>query len=129
MLKSLSLLAVLALSAIALPAPAHAVCDYNALHADALTFWRNAIGWSYTDHWIAWINGTSCGSGNSDERGYHQSGQPDYWELFDGTSCGTAGAIKQLNSQVYFKPTTWVYYGQFACTCSTSTGTHECHWL
>lgn len=134
MMKSLSLLAVLVFSAICMPAPAHAdTCTLSALRSAATNFFQNYIGIAnYSQTSYGSISGSNCGTNGylSEEVAYNHPGEPAFWEAFYGTHCSTPTASpRALETQIYWKPTTWQFYGQFRCLCNIPNGAIGCGWF
>lgn len=138
MKHALALLAALTLFTVTAP-PAHANCTtpsgaYDQLSTAALTFFHNYIGQSQIETYQGTFAGPCQNAGGwESNRTYHASGQPDFWQALEGTNCWSqpAGSATRYNfdSQTYWKPTTWQFFGNFTCWClSQGSQQSNCVW-
>lgn len=130
MMKSLSLLAVLVFSAICMPAPAHAGCDWTSIFNTTMNVWHNYIGADQLEYNFGPINSPSCAAQGalSNLYYYHKSGESQYfWDMNAGTSCTNSAGVKTMHSQTYWNPNGWQYFAGLRCFCS-GTNPPGCYW-
>lgn len=123
MLKSLSLLAVLALSAIALPSPVHASC----LTGCALD--NYARDWFQSYQTSAGYSQFHCGSAGSSNVRFEcaQGTNPIYWQGRSMSSGCPSATTNARDYQIWIHPTTWQWtFNVEQCFC-ISGGTF-CQW-
>lgn len=115
---------------------AHAnTCVTDRLYNASINFFEGylaSIG-TYHSTVLGNISGSTCSNNpvSNREITYARTGQPTYWEAFYGTTCYMAGdpSALWLESQIYYKPTTWQFFGQFGCFCYPPNGTPTCGWM
>lgn len=128
MLKSLSLLAVLALSAVSLPAPAHASCSMTLLYGYANTWLLAQFNPSLTcqPRSCSGPVGTSCGTPaqNLSCKQCSQPGVTGWWDWTQNDSCGFAPL--SIHGSIHYRPALPQNFNYpYTCLCSESV--YSCH--
>jgi len=132
MMKSLSLLAVLALSAICVaPSSAHAACSMSTLYSYSSTWLRAQFGGQ-----LSCQPGSNCNTGPvgngcaSPAQNYHcqqcsEPGVTGWWDWLDNKSCD-AWLPMDIHGTIVYRPNPTYYTYNYRCQCSESV--YTCAW-
>lgn len=129
MMKSLSLLAVLVVSAIYLPQQAHATCSTTLLYSYSKSWVPGQFSPALSPQNHITCPGTvatHCGAPNQNQECQQcsQSGTSGWWDWDESYFCDL-GSPMNLHGYVEYRPNT-LYHYNYKCTCSENV--YSCAW-